>query len=104
MSPSDLPKALFCVPGFSRLVNTFECKVFSFAYTTVCFIKLLLLFFFYLPKSAPQMVGVVALEIHAQIHATSKLFSSSRVGFSAPPNSHVSFFDASLPGTLPVSS
>ncbi|KAF4071386.1 hypothetical protein AMELA_G00272560 [Ameiurus melas] len=53
-------------------------------------------------RSAPQMVGVVALEIHAQIHATSKLFSSSRVGFSAPPNSHVSFFDASLPGTLPV--
>ncbi|XP_017316574.1 glutamyl-tRNA(Gln) amidotransferase subunit B, mitochondrial [Ictalurus punctatus] len=53
-------------------------------------------------KRAPQMVGVVALEIHAQIHATSKLFSSSRVGFSAPPNSHVSFFDASLPGTLPV--
>ncbi|XP_060773103.1 glutamyl-tRNA(Gln) amidotransferase subunit B, mitochondrial [Neoarius graeffei] len=53
-------------------------------------------------KSAPQMVGVVALEIHAQIQATSKLFSSSRVGFSAPPNSHVSFFDASLPGTLPV--
>ncbi|KAF7686905.1 hypothetical protein HF521_015298 [Silurus meridionalis] len=53
-------------------------------------------------KSAPQMVGVVALEIHAQIQAASKLFSSSRVGFSAPPNSHVSFFDASLPGTLPV--
>ncbi|XP_053086916.1 glutamyl-tRNA(Gln) amidotransferase subunit B, mitochondrial isoform X2 [Pangasianodon hypophthalmus] len=48
------------------------------------------------------MVGVVALEIHAQIQAKSKLFSSSRVGFSAPPNSHVSFFDASLPGTLPV--
>ncbi|KAM9450030.1 glutamyl-tRNA(Gln) amidotransferase subunit B, mitochondrial [Clarias gariepinus] len=53
-------------------------------------------------ESAPQLVGVVALEIHAQIQATSKLFSSSRVGFSAPPNSHVSFFDASLPGTLPV--
>ncbi|XP_060720164.1 glutamyl-tRNA(Gln) amidotransferase subunit B, mitochondrial [Tachysurus vachellii] len=53
-------------------------------------------------KSTPQMVGVVALEVHAQIQTTSKLFSSSRVGFSAPPNSHVSFFDASLPGTLPV--
>ncbi|XP_062865267.1 glutamyl-tRNA(Gln) amidotransferase subunit B, mitochondrial [Trichomycterus rosablanca] len=53
-------------------------------------------------KSSPQMVGVVALEIHAQIQATSKLFSSSGVGFSAPPNSLVSFFDASLPGTLPV--
>ncbi|MCJ8749065.1 hypothetical protein PDJAM_G00172020 [Pangasius djambal] len=53
-------------------------------------------------KSASQMVGVVALEIHAQIQAKAKLFSSSCVGFSAPPNSHVSFFDASLPGTLPV--
>lgn len=55
-------------------------------------------------NSATQMVGVVALEVHAQVQATSKLFSGSRVGFSAPPNSHVSFFDASLPGTLPVSS
>lgn len=55
-------------------------------------------------EGGPQMVGVVALEIHAQIHATSKMFSGSRVGFSAPPNSHVSLFDASLPGTLPVSS
>uniref|UniRef100_A0A8C8IXE4 Glutamyl-tRNA(Gln) amidotransferase subunit B, mitochondrial n=1 Tax=Oncorhynchus tshawytscha TaxID=74940 RepID=A0A8C8IXE4_ONCTS len=31
-----------------------------------------------------------------------KLFSGSQVGFQAPPNSLVSFFDASLPGTLPV--
>uniref|UniRef100_A0A4W4ETM4 Glutamyl-tRNA(Gln) amidotransferase subunit B, mitochondrial n=1 Tax=Electrophorus electricus TaxID=8005 RepID=A0A4W4ETM4_ELEEL len=50
----------------------------------------------------PQMVGVVGLEIHAQIHAASKLFSSSGVRFSAPPNSLVACFDASLPGTLPV--
>ncbi|KAM3864790.1 glutamyl-tRNA(Gln) amidotransferase subunit B, mitochondrial [Diretmus argenteus] len=54
-------------------------------------------------KSAPQkLVGVVGLEIHAQIHSNTKLFSGSQVGFSAPPNSLVSFFDASLPGTLPV--
>ncbi|XP_072526527.1 glutamyl-tRNA(Gln) amidotransferase subunit B, mitochondrial [Salminus brasiliensis] len=50
----------------------------------------------------PQLRGVVGLEIHAQIYATSKLFSSSRVSFYSPPNSSVSFLDASLPGTLPV--
>ncbi|KAM7008949.1 glutamyl-tRNA(Gln) amidotransferase subunit B, mitochondrial [Tautogolabrus adspersus] len=54
-------------------------------------------------KSAPQqLVGVVGLEIHAQINSNTKLFSGSQVRFSAPPNSLVSFFDASLPGTLPV--
>uniref|UniRef100_A0A8C9T4Q2 Glutamyl-tRNA(Gln) amidotransferase subunit B, mitochondrial n=1 Tax=Scleropages formosus TaxID=113540 RepID=A0A8C9T4Q2_SCLFO len=54
-----------------------------------------------LPAS-PQLVGVVGLEIHAQIYASTKLFSSSQVCFSSPPNSSVSFFDAALPGTLPV--
>ncbi|KAJ8271845.1 hypothetical protein COCON_G00107040 [Conger conger] len=49
-----------------------------------------------------ELVGVVGLEIHAQINSSTKLFSGSQVGFSAPPNSQVSFFDASLPGTLPV--
>ncbi|KAG7221918.1 hypothetical protein INR49_016944 [Caranx melampygus] len=54
-------------------------------------------------KSAPQqLVGVVGLEIHAQINSSTKLFSGSPVRFSAPPNSLVSFFDGSLPGTLPV--
>ncbi|XP_069044428.1 glutamyl-tRNA(Gln) amidotransferase subunit B, mitochondrial [Lepisosteus oculatus] len=54
-------------------------------------------------KSDPrQLVAVVGLEVHAQIHSKSKLFSGSHVKFSAPPNSLVSFFDASLPGTLPV--
>ncbi|TMS23811.1 Glutamyl-tRNA(Gln) amidotransferase subunit B, mitochondrial [Larimichthys crocea] len=54
-------------------------------------------------KSAPQqLVGVVGLEVHAQINSNTKLFSGSSVRFSAPPNSLVSFFDASLPGTLPV--
>ncbi|XP_048366150.1 glutamyl-tRNA(Gln) amidotransferase subunit B, mitochondrial [Sphaerodactylus townsendi] len=47
-------------------------------------------------------VAVVGLEIHAQICSNSKLFSGSQVQFAAPPNSLVSFFDASLPGTLPV--
>nr|XP_008110183.1 PREDICTED: glutamyl-tRNA(Gln) amidotransferase subunit B, mitochondrial [Anolis carolinensis] len=46
--------------------------------------------------------AVVGLEIHAQICSNSKLFSRSQVQFAAPPNSLVSFFDASLPGTLPV--
>lgn len=59
---------------------------------------------FCLFASAPQrLVGVVGLEIHAQINSKTKLFSGSPVGFLAPPNSLVSFFDASLPGTLPVS-
>ncbi|CAJ1052514.1 glutamyl-tRNA(Gln) amidotransferase subunit B%2C mitochondrial [Xyrichtys novacula] len=54
-------------------------------------------------QSAPQqLVGVVGLEIHAQINSNTKLFSGSAVCFSAPPNSLVSSFDASLPGTLPV--
>ncbi|KAI1238433.1 Glutamyl-tRNA(Gln) amidotransferase subunit B, partial [Lamprotornis superbus] len=47
-------------------------------------------------------IPVVGLEIHAQISSNSKLFSGSQVQFAAPPNSLVSFFDASLPGTLPV--
>ncbi|XP_074849282.1 glutamyl-tRNA(Gln) amidotransferase subunit B, mitochondrial isoform X2 [Carettochelys insculpta] len=47
-------------------------------------------------------VAVVGLEIHAQISSDSKLFSGSKVQFAASPNSLVSFFDASLPGTLPV--
>ncbi|XP_069600165.1 glutamyl-tRNA(Gln) amidotransferase subunit B, mitochondrial [Ranitomeya imitator] len=46
--------------------------------------------------------SIVGLEIHAQINSTSKLFSGSQVKFAAPPNSTVSFFDASLPGTLPT--
>nr|XP_046271379.1 glutamyl-tRNA(Gln) amidotransferase subunit B, mitochondrial [Scatophagus argus] len=53
-------------------------------------------------SASQQLVGVVGLEIHAQINSKSKLFSGSSVCFSAPPNSLVSFFDASLPGTLPV--
>ncbi|KYO46326.1 glutamyl-tRNA(Gln) amidotransferase subunit B, mitochondrial isoform X1 [Alligator mississippiensis] len=46
--------------------------------------------------------AVVGLEVHAQISSNSKIFSGSQVQFTAPPNSLVSFFDASLPGTLPV--
>ncbi|XP_006884564.1 PREDICTED: glutamyl-tRNA(Gln) amidotransferase subunit B, mitochondrial [Elephantulus edwardii] len=53
-------------------------------------------------KSECEWAAVVGLEIHAQISSNSKLFSGSQVLFAAPPNSLVSFFDASLPGTLPV--
>ncbi|XP_054418496.1 glutamyl-tRNA(Gln) amidotransferase subunit B, mitochondrial isoform X2 [Pteronotus mesoamericanus] len=53
-------------------------------------------------KGEHEWAAVVGLEIHAQISSNSKLFSGSQVLFAAPPNSLVSFFDASLPGTLPV--
>uniref|UniRef100_A0A8C3WWP7 Glutamyl-tRNA(Gln) amidotransferase subunit B, mitochondrial n=1 Tax=Catagonus wagneri TaxID=51154 RepID=A0A8C3WWP7_9CETA len=53
-------------------------------------------------KGDHEWAAVVGLEIHAQIASNSKLFSGSQVHFAAPPNSLVSFFDASLPGTLPV--
>ncbi|XP_010626217.1 glutamyl-tRNA(Gln) amidotransferase subunit B, mitochondrial isoform X2 [Fukomys damarensis] len=55
-----------------------------------------------LRKGEHKWAAVVGLEIHAQISSNSKLFSGSEVCFAAPPNSLVSFFDASLPGTLPV--
>lgn len=53
-------------------------------------------------KGEHKWAAVVGLEIHAQISSNSKLFSGAQVCFAAPPNSLVSFFDASLPGTLPV--
>lgn len=53
-------------------------------------------------KGEHKWAAVVGLEIHAQISSNSKLFSGDQVCFAAPPNSLVSYFDASLPGTLPV--
>lgn len=45
----------------------------------------------------------VGLEIHAQVCAASKLFSRAAAGGEqSAPNSCVSLFDASIPGTLPV--
>ncbi|XP_041359895.1 glutamyl-tRNA(Gln) amidotransferase subunit B, mitochondrial-like isoform X2 [Gigantopelta aegis] len=46
--------------------------------------------------------SVIGLEIHAQILSKSKLFSGSSTKYGAPVNTQVSFFDAALPGTLPV--
>ena len=46
--------------------------------------------------------SVIGLEVHAQINAKSKMFSSAPHEFNSPVNSNVSYFDASIPGTLPV--
>ncbi|MDR2458478.1 MAG: Asp-tRNA(Asn)/Glu-tRNA(Gln) amidotransferase subunit GatB [Holosporales bacterium] len=45
---------------------------------------------------------IVGLEVHAQISTRSKLFSRSSTEFGAEPNTNVNFYDASMPGTLPV--
>ncbi|MEY4642253.1 MAG: hypothetical protein RLZZ227_2247 [Pseudomonadota bacterium] len=45
---------------------------------------------------------VIGLEVHVQLATRSKLFSGSGTAFGAEPNSQTSFYDAALPGTLPV--
>lgn len=45
---------------------------------------------------------VIGLEVHAQIQSASKLFSSAPYNYFARPNTQVTYFDLSLPGTLPV--
>jgi aspartyl-tRNA(Asn)/glutamyl-tRNA(Gln) amidotransferase subunit B len=45
---------------------------------------------------------VIGMEVHAQVLSESKLFSGSSTTFGAPPNAHVSFVDAAMPGMLPV--
>lgn len=42
------------------------------------------------------------LEIHAQLLTSHKLFSNSETSFNEKPNSNVSYYDASLPGTQPI--
>eukprot|EP00126_Sphaerothecum_destruens_P000031 Sdes_comp10036_c0_seq1m1632 len=44
----------------------------------------------------------IGVEIHAQILANKKIFSPSSAKFNKLPNSTVSWFDAALPGTLPI--
>jgi hypothetical protein len=46
--------------------------------------------------------SVIGLEVHAQINAKTKMFSSAPHEYNCPVNSNVSYFDASIPGTLPV--
>ena len=53
-------------------------------------------------QQADGWIGVIGLEIHAQIKSKSKLFSGSGTEFSAPTNTQVSLFDCATPGTLPV--
>ncbi|CAL1535266.1 unnamed protein product [Lymnaea stagnalis] len=50
----------------------------------------------------PEWQGVIGLEIHAQIKTLSKLFSGAATIYDANTNTQVAFFDAALPGTLPV--
>src|ERR687893_466385 len=45
---------------------------------------------------------VVGLEVHAQVTSSAKLFSGASTEFGGPPNAHVSFVDAAMPGMLPV--
>src|ERR1700687_3301429 len=45
---------------------------------------------------------VIGLEVHAQVTSQSKLFSGASTEFGGAPNSHVSWFDAAMPGMLPV--
>jgi aspartyl-tRNA(Asn)/glutamyl-tRNA(Gln) amidotransferase subunit B len=45
---------------------------------------------------------IVGLEVHAQVTSNAKLFSGASTEFGGPPNSHVSFVDAAMPGMLPV--
>ncbi|XCE17853.1 Asp-tRNA(Asn)/Glu-tRNA(Gln) amidotransferase subunit GatB [Candidatus Liberibacter asiaticus] len=45
---------------------------------------------------------VIGIEVHAQLSVVSKLFSGASVNFGAEPNTQVSFFDAAMPGMLPI--
>ncbi len=45
---------------------------------------------------------VIGLEVHAQISTDTKLFSQSSTAFGSDPNTQVSFYDAAMPGMLPV--
>lgn len=45
---------------------------------------------------------VIGLEVHAQLAAKHKLFSSAPNDMTAPPNTHVAPFDRAEPGSLPT--
>ncbi|KAI5855521.1 GatB/GatE catalytic domain-containing protein [Tricharina praecox] len=45
---------------------------------------------------------ICGLEVHAQLNTERKLFSDATMSTTAPPNTHISVIDASLPGTQPT--
>ena len=45
---------------------------------------------------------IIGLEVHAQVIAAAKLFSTAPTGFGAEPNTQVALVDAAMPGMLPV--
>ncbi|WP_298134139.1 Asp-tRNA(Asn)/Glu-tRNA(Gln) amidotransferase subunit GatB [Acidiferrobacter sp.] len=45
---------------------------------------------------------VIGLEVHAQLNTRSKIFSTSKTAYGAPPNTQANVVDAAFPGVLPV--
>ena len=58
--------------------------------------------FFMFRSESCSWKSVIGLEIHAQIKSDSKLFSGAGTEYGSRTNNAVSYFDAALPGTLPV--
>ncbi|EXJ95757.1 aspartyl-tRNA(Asn)/glutamyl-tRNA (Gln) amidotransferase subunit B [Capronia coronata CBS 617.96] len=54
------------------------------------------------PDILPDWELTVGIEIHAQLNAARKLFSTADTYPASEPNSHISAFDIALPGSLPV--
>jgi len=54
------------------------------------------------PPAPLLLRPLIGLEVHAQLQTATKLFTSSPTTSSSAPNTNLSPFDLSLPGTLPV--
>jgi aspartyl-tRNA(Asn)/glutamyl-tRNA(Gln) amidotransferase subunit B len=55
-----------------------------------------------IPGATGDWEVIVGLEVHAQVLASSKLFSGASAAYGGEPNAHVSLVDAGMPGMLPV--
>ncbi|WP_179381175.1 Asp-tRNA(Asn)/Glu-tRNA(Gln) amidotransferase subunit GatB [Jannaschia marina] len=63
-----------------------------------------------MPTPTPRVIAgekhdwelVIGMEVHAQVASKAKLFSGASTRFGAEPNANVAFFDAGMPGMLPV--
>ena len=53
-------------------------------------------------NSNDAWISTIGLEVHAQLLSKTKLFSRASAAYGHAANSQVSFFDAAIPGTLPV--